>query len=95
MRPRYERVCNTVICMESLYTRFGVVTGFTEHLEIVSISNATEVSQEDFPYSLILSVRSSKLLYDSRSVSQSVMSRYRAPLWDLRPDITSCRNIAL
>jgi hypothetical protein len=65
--------------------------------------------------------RSSKLLYDCRSVSQSVclgiehpcgtcdqilllegrtyfttdgrsvsMSWYRAPLWDLRPDITSC-----
>jgi hypothetical protein len=29
----------------------------------------------------------SKLLYDSRSVR---MSWYRAPLWDLRPDITSC-----
>jgi hypothetical protein len=29
---------------------------------------------------------------DSRSVS---MSWYRAPLWDLRPDITSCRNVAV
>jgi hypothetical protein len=30
----------------------------------------------------------------SQSVSQSVsMSWYRAPLWDLRPDITSCRNV--
>jgi hypothetical protein len=30
------------------------------------------------------------------SVSQSVsMSWYRAPLWDLRPDITSCRNVAV
>jgi hypothetical protein len=27
---------------------------------------------------------------DGQSVS---MSRYRAPLWDLRPDITSCRNV--
>jgi hypothetical protein len=27
---------------------------------------------------------------DSRSVS---MSCYRAPLWDLRPDITSCRKV--
>jgi hypothetical protein len=35
---------------------------------------------------------SSKLLYDWRSVS---MSWYRAPLWDLRPDITSCRNTAV
>jgi hypothetical protein len=27
---------------------------------------------------------------------QSVsMSWYRAPLWDLRPDITSCRNVAV
>jgi hypothetical protein len=26
---------------------------------------------------------------DDQSVS---MSWYRAPLWDLRPDITSCRN---
>jgi hypothetical protein len=35
---------------------------------------------------------SSKLLYDLRSVS---MSSYRAPLWDLRPDITSCWNVAV
>jgi hypothetical protein len=29
-------------------------------------------------------------------VSQSVsMSWYRAPLWDFRPDITSCRNVAV
>jgi hypothetical protein len=34
----------------------------------------------------------SKLLYDWLSVS---MSWYRAPLWDLRPDITSCRNVAV
>jgi hypothetical protein len=32
-----------------------------------------------------------RLLYDWQSVS---MSWYRAPLWDLRPDITSCRNVA-
>jgi uncharacterized protein (DUF2252 family) len=32
----------------------------------------------------------------SQSVSQSVsMSLYRAPLWDLQPDITSCRNVAV
>jgi hypothetical protein len=42
--------------------------------------------------------RSSKLLYDWRSASQSVsqsvgMSWYRAPLWDLRTDITSCRKV--
>jgi hypothetical protein len=29
---------------------------------------------------------------DGQSVS---MSCYRAPLWDLRPDITSCRNVAV
>jgi hypothetical protein len=30
------------------------------------------------------------------TVSQSIsMSWYRAPLWDLRPDITSCRNVAV
>jgi hypothetical protein len=30
------------------------------------------------------------------TVSQSVnMSWYRAPLWDLRPDIISCRNVAV
>jgi hypothetical protein len=28
---------------------------------------------------------------ESHSVSQSW---YRAPLWDLRPDVTSCRNVA-
>jgi hypothetical protein len=40
--------------------------------------------------------RSSKLLYDWQSVSQSVsMSWHRAPLWHLRPDITSCRNVAV
>jgi hypothetical protein len=32
----------------------------------------------------------------SQSVSQYVsMSWYRAPLWDLRPDITSCRNVVV
>jgi hypothetical protein len=49
-----------------------------------------------------------RLIYDSskfevtlrltvgQSVSQSVsMSWYRAPFWDLRPDITSCRNVAV
>jgi hypothetical protein len=42
----------------------------------------------------IIYVRSSKLLYDWRSVSQSLsMSWYRAPLWDLRSDIASCRNV--
>jgi hypothetical protein len=33
---------------------------------------------------------------DGQSVSQSVsMSWYGASLWDLRPDITSCRNVAV
>jgi hypothetical protein len=32
----------------------------------------------------------------SQSLSQSVsMSWYRVPLWDFRPDIISCRNVAL
>jgi hypothetical protein len=32
----------------------------------------------------------------SHSVSQSVsQSWYRAPLWDLRPDIISCRNVTV
>jgi hypothetical protein len=34
----------------------------------------------------------SKSLYDWQSVS---MPWYRAPLWDLRPDIISCRNVAV
>jgi hypothetical protein len=34
----------------------------------------------------------SKLLYEWRSVS---MSWYRAPLWDLRSDTTSCRSVAV
>jgi hypothetical protein len=34
----------------------------------------------------------SKLLYDRQSVS---MSWYRSPLWDLRQDITSCRNVTV
>jgi hypothetical protein len=34
----------------------------------------------------------SQLLYDWQSVS---MSWYRAPLWDLRPGIISCRNVAV
>jgi hypothetical protein len=43
--------------------------------------------------SVVQSLKSkSKLLYDWQSVS---MSWYRAPLWDLRPDITSCRNVAV
>jgi hypothetical protein len=33
--------------------------------------------------------------YDWRSVSQSIsMSWYRVPIWDLRTDIISCRNVA-
>jgi hypothetical protein len=36
--------------------------------------------------------RGSRLLCNWRSVS---MSWYRAPLWDLRPDITSCWNLNL
>jgi hypothetical protein len=34
----------------------------------------------------------SKLLYNWQSVS---MSWYRVPLWDLRPDIISCQNVAV
>jgi hypothetical protein len=35
-------------------------------------------------------------MIDGQSVSQSViMSWYPAPLWDLRPDITSCRNVSV
>jgi hypothetical protein len=37
-------------------------------------------------------VPKSKLLCNWRSVSQSW---YRSPLWDLRPDVTSCRNVAV
>jgi hypothetical protein len=45
---------------------------------------------------ICLGSRRSKLLYDWRSVSQSVsMFWYRAPLWDFRRDITSCRNVAV
>jgi hypothetical protein len=41
-------------------------------------------------------VRSSKILYNLQSVSQSVsMCWCRAPLWDLGPDITSCRYVAV
>jgi hypothetical protein len=39
-----------------------------------------------------VAVEVSKLLYDWQSVS---MSWHRAPLWDLRPDITSCRNVTV
>jgi hypothetical protein len=41
---------------------------------------------------ILLPVGTSKLLYDWKSASQSW---YRAPLWDLRPDITSCRNVTV
>jgi hypothetical protein len=40
----------------------------------------------------VVSLGQVRLLYDWRSVS---MFWYRAPLWDLRPDITSCRNVAV
>jgi hypothetical protein len=49
-------------------------------------------------YTYVRSIRNiqihskSKLLCDSQSVS---MSWYPVPLWDLRPDINSCRNVAL
>jgi hypothetical protein len=36
--------------------------------------------------------KSSKILYDWQSVS---ISWYRVPLWNLRPDIISCRNVAV
>jgi hypothetical protein len=36
--------------------------------------------------------RRSRLLYDWQSVS---MSWYRATLWDLRPNIISCRNVTV
>jgi hypothetical protein len=43
-----------------------------------------------------ISWNKSKLLYNWRTVSQSInMSWYRAPLWDLLPDVTSCRNVAV
>jgi hypothetical protein len=41
-------------------------------------------------------VEDTLLLTVGRSVGQSVsISWYRAPLWDFRPDITSCRNVAV
>jgi hypothetical protein len=44
-------------------------------------------------YSGIPNVQSrSYFTTDGRSVN---MSWYRAPLWDLRPDITSCRNVSV
>jgi hypothetical protein len=42
--------------------------------------------------SLAIPGSKSKLLYDWQSVS---MSWYRTPMWDLRPDITSCRNVTV
>jgi hypothetical protein len=51
------------------------------------IPQGTEV-----PFRRLLGLAKSKLLYKWRSVS---MSWYRASLWDLRPDITSCRSIAV
>jgi hypothetical protein len=57
------------------------------------------VAQNPKPYSTVSSEtpptwsRSrSHFTTDDQSVS---MSWYRAPLWDLRPDITSCRNVAV
>jgi hypothetical protein len=46
---------------------------------------------ENNPTTSPIILRGSRLLYDWQSVS---MSWYRAPLWDSRPDITSCRNVA-
>jgi hypothetical protein len=41
-------------------------------------------------------ISKSKLLYDWRSVSQSVsMSWYRASLWHMWPDITSCQKVVV
>jgi hypothetical protein len=47
------------------------------------------------PYELssqVLTKSKSKLHYDWQSVS---MSWHRVPLWDLRPDIISCRNVTV
>jgi hypothetical protein len=44
----------------------------------------------------LTSSRSRSYFTTDKSVSQSVsMSWYRAPLWDLRPDIISCRKVAV
>jgi hypothetical protein len=40
----------------------------------------------------VILLTKSKSLYDWQSVS---MSWYRVPMWDLRPDIISCRNVAV
>jgi hypothetical protein len=53
-------------------------------------------TQPALPHEVEVTLR----LMVSQSVSQSVsqyvsMSWYRAPLYDLRPDITSCRKVAV
>jgi hypothetical protein len=55
----------------------------------VPASITTSVRQNHSGY---LTGSKSKLLYDWQPVS---MSCCRAPTWDLRPDITSCRNVAV
>jgi hypothetical protein len=49
--------------------------------------------EQEKPGNVLRKLRSrSYFTTDGHSVS---MSWYRAPLWDLRPDITSCRNVAV
>jgi hypothetical protein len=68
------------------------------HAANVSGSNDSESYKwkEEVWKTVKISQSQSYFMTDGRSVSQSVsMSWYRAPLWHLRPDITSCRHIAV
>jgi hypothetical protein len=60
-----------------------------------SNSRMTRQSSTSSQRQLLVSWSWSHVTTDGRSVSMSWQSWYRAPLLELRPDITSCRNVAV
>jgi hypothetical protein len=77
-------------------TTISVTTSTKYSLQFRSWSPTLSFVNLQFPFvNLLFHRRSRSRSYfttDSQSVS---LSWYRAPLWDLRPEITSCRNVAV
>jgi hypothetical protein len=84
-----SEICGLVSVGHPLWREDGsaICSVITEWSELLRTHNQTSLSHLRLPQP----GGEVRLVYDWRSVS---MSWYRAPLWDLWPDITSCRNVA-
>jgi hypothetical protein len=101
------RVCNFVVQSVSGQSRGGliiIITVSSETTKFPFLSPPT--TRRDYGWSILTRLHTALPYVGPELVevqvtlrptaSQSVsMSWYRAPLWDLRPDITSCRNVAV